>query len=99
MTHNVWASPWTMRVIDRVGKSISVSASFTVSNLNLDAAGISGTRAVGCAYDRVIIGRPGSQRVIKLPDGNFSFSKAQLSYAKITDLSASITFGMLEPES
>lgn len=80
MTRGVWVSPWTYRAADYQGRVVTVSIPFNTTTLAIANPGLTGTRDVGCLYDRVIIGRPnGSYKVFPIPTGAFSVTRTQLS--------------------
>ncbi len=101
MTKGVWTSPWHYETADYQGNRVVVDITFNVITLALTAPGLSGTRDVGCVYDRVVI-HPSSpdQTVFLIPEGSFNVTKNRLNqvgFNLITDiLNGGFTLGTSE---
>lgn len=101
MPRGVWTSPWQMTVSDYQDRRIAVQIVFNTSTLAIVNPGLSGTRDVGCLYDRVLIGRPdGTMKVFLIPEGNFGVNRQQLANQGFSTIQqvvdANITFGTTE---
>ena len=85
-------SPWHYETADYQGLKVKVDIAFNTSTMAIVNPGLSGTRDVGCLYDRVVIGRPdGVQKVFLIPEGAFNVGRAILSnqgYSTIDQVTA-----------
>jgi len=102
MTKGVWTSPLHYETADYQGKRVVVDITFNTTTLALTAPGLTGTRDVGCVYDRVVVhpSDVANEKVFLIPEGSFSVTKNRLNqvgFNLITDiLDGGFTLGTTE---
>lgn len=74
MPKGVWTSPIVYSGVDEEDRRASVSFTFNTSTLAFVEPGLTGTRDVGCIWDRMIFSTNNLeiQRVVLIPEGEFS---------------------------
>lgn len=74
-----WFSPWQYQTADYLNRRVAVDITFNETTLAITNPGLTGTRDVGCLYDRVLVGEGAAMKVWLIPVGAFSVGRAQLA--------------------